>query len=122
MTIQRSLLLCLGLLFLEGGARANMCGLPQMAVAGAATLSGSAKSAVVSAGLAAGLAAAPGIVLSIGLQSVSQGSFTCFLSTDAPLAVAALPGTRSVERLVPSPGRTITLQWSEAAGLLPVTY
>ncbi|MBI5239126.1 MAG: hypothetical protein HY926_01505 [Elusimicrobia bacterium] len=118
----RSFLLGLGMLVLKGAANANMCALPQLGAAGAGTLSGSAKSAVVTAGLAAGVAVAPGMVLSIGLQSVSQGSFACFLSTDAPLAVAALPGTYSVQRLVPSPGRTMTLQWSEAAGLLPVTY
>jgi hypothetical protein len=118
----KAFLLSLGLPVLASVAQANMCALPQMGVAGAGTLTGTAKSAVVSAGLAAGVAAAPGIVLSVGLQFVSQGSFDCFLSTDAPLAVAALSGTRAVQRLVPSTSRTMTLEWSEGAGLLPVTY
>ncbi len=103
-------------------AGANTCALPQMTMAGAATLSGSSKSAVVSAGLAAGVAAASNIILSVGLQFVSVGAFSCFLSTETPLAVAALPGTRSVQRLVPSPARTMTLEWSGGAGMLPVTY
>ena len=114
--------LFLVLLLHAARAGANTCALPQMTVAGAGTLTGNSKSAVVSAGLAAGVAVAPNIVLSIGLQFVSVGSFSCFLSTEAPSAAAALPGTRSVQRLVPSPARTMTLEWSDGAGLLPVTY
>jgi hypothetical protein len=122
MKTRTPILLAAGLLLLGGSASANMCALPQLSVAGAGTLSSSARSAVVSAGLAAGVAVAPGIVLSVGLQFVSQGSFSCFLSTDAPLAVAALSGTRSVQRLVPSTNRAMTLEWSDGVGLLPVTY
>lgn len=112
----------LALLLPAARAGANTCALPQMTVAGAGTLSGNSKSAVISAGLVAGVAAANNIVLSIGLQFVSVGAFTCFLSTETPLAVAALPGTRAVQRLVPSAGRSMMLEWTAPAGLLPVTY
>ena len=44
------------------------------------------------------------------------------MSTDAPIGVAAMHGTASVQRLIPSSARTMTLEWDPSSNPLPVTY
>lgn len=117
-------------------AHANFCALPRTAASGAGLLvtgarpasalgAGSAPvlgSAYVTVGLPGGLAASSSVVAAIGAQFASQGAFSCFLSTDTPLAVSALPGTDAIRRLVPSPAKTMTLEWTHSLARLPVTY
>ncbi len=119
---------------LAGPVRANLCGLPVGAAAGAGLLTSSAKTsslsqsshtvtgAFVSIGLLGGVMRSTNVYVGVGLQNASVGAYTCFMSTDMPLAVSALPGTNSTLRLVPSPGQAMTLEWTNSAGPLPVTY
>jgi hypothetical protein len=101
----------------------NSCALPEMNVAAGATASGGDYTARISMGqVVAGASTSTLVSLGVGLQSTSLGGYACFLSTDTPLGVAALPGTLSVERLVPSANASMTLEWTSSFNPLPVTY
>ena len=107
----------------SGVARgANICSLPQTSDAAGTTVSAMNITAVISVGLIAGTVRSTGTSLGIGLQNVSRAGYTCFLSTNAPLGVAAYPGTLSVQRLVPSSNGTMTLEWTSSFNPLPVAY
>ena len=107
---------------------ANYCSLPKANMASGTTVSGVTASGVtytarISIGQAiAGQSFSTNVVLGVGLQNTSQAGFSYFLSTDAPLGVIALPGTSSVQRLVPSANATMTLEWTPTFNALPVTY
>ena len=102
---------------------ANFCALPETNVAAGATASGGNYVARISIGqVVAGASTSTLVSLGLGLQNTSLGGYECFLSTDTPLSVAALPGTLSVERLVPSANATMTLEWTSSFNPLPVTY
>lgn len=116
-------------------ARANFCALPVGVSASAGLLTSTARTsalasgntsvvatAFVSIGFLGGVATSTDVIIGLGLQNASRSAFTCFMSTDTPLAVSALPGSRSVMRLVPSPAKTMTLEWTDSFGPLPVTY
>lgn len=116
-------------------ARANQCGLPLGAGVGAAMLTSSVRpstlssastpiiaNAFISIGFLGGMSSSSGTIMGIGPEAVANRAFSCFMTSDLPLAVSALPGTRSIMRLVPSPSRTMTLEWTNSDGPLPVTY
>ena len=98
------------------------CSLPQSAQGGGSKVSSVKYSGMISVGLIAGYARSASGILGVGLQYASQGGYSCFLSTDAPIGVAAMPGSSSVQRLVPSAARTMTLEWDPSSNPLPVTY
>jgi hypothetical protein len=100
----------------------NICSLPQSSDSAGTTVTAANITAIVSIGLVAGTVRAAGTTLGIGLQNVSRAGFTCFLSTNAPLGVAALSGTSSVQRLVPTARAAMTLEWTSGFNPLPVTY
>ena len=107
---------------------ANVCSLPKANVASGMTVSGVTVSGVnytarISIGqVIAGQSTSTNAVLGVGLQNTSLAGYAYFLSTDAPLGVTALPGTLSVQRLVPSANATMTLEWTSSFNPLPVTY
>jgi hypothetical protein len=102
---------------------AAACGQPLVAsfgFVGAATAIN--KSLMMTALPVAGVSTGTNISLSIGFNAAQVSAYSCFLSTDAPFTVGALPGTRSIEALVPSQARTMSLEWTDATNALPVTY
>ena len=120
----KPLFFALTIAFLPAAASAtNSCALPETTVAAGTIASGGNYTARISIGQAlAGISTSTFVSLSVGLQNTSLGGYACFLSTDTPLGVAALPGTLSVERLVPSPNATMTLEWTSSFNALPVSY
>jgi hypothetical protein len=119
----------LGLALLSAiASAANVCSLPRASVASGMTVSGVTASGVnytarISIGQAiAGQSTSTNAVLGVGLQNTSLAGYSYFLSTGAPLGVTALPGTLSVQRLVPSANATMTLEWTTSFNALPVTY
>ena len=125
----KSLFSPLILAFLAAAASAaNYCALPRTNVAAGSTVSGVTVSganytAKISIGQAiAGQSTSTNAVLGVGLQNTSLAGYSYFLSTDAPLGVIALPGTLSVQRLVPSANAAMTLEWTPSFNPLPVTY
>ena len=104
-------------------AAANYCALPRASSAGTAAASSKSYSALVSVNGPAGLTVGAGTMsLSLGFLPVDRAAFSCFLSTDAPLAVQALANAPSTQRLVVSASRAMTLEWSPSFSALPVTY
>lgn len=94
---------------------ANTCALPETNVAAGTTVSGLSASGVqftarISIGQAvSGQSTSTSVVLGAGLQNTSLRSYAYFMSTDAPLGVSALPGTMSVQSLVPTGSPIMTL-------------
>lgn len=119
--MKRILLSSLALLT-AGTAWANLCGLPLTSGAGAGQLTGQSSHMNVSVGLFSGVSKSSAGILSAGFQTMSLGAYLCFMSTDTPLAVQSYPGTLSVQRLVPSASKTMTLEWTESFSPNPVTY
>ncbi len=102
---------------------ADFCALPKANVSAGSIVASASYIARISIGQpAAGQSTSTATVLGVGLQNTSLGGYSCFLSTDAPLGVTALPGTLSVQRLVPSANATMTLEWTSSLNPLPVTY
>src|SRR3989344_664780 len=101
---------------------AGVCALPQQGMAGGAAISGTGYKADIGIGPLAGPSAAGAFTLGVGPQHASVAGYSCFLSTDAQFGVSALPGTRSVQRLVPSTNRTMLLEWTPSFGASAVTY
>lgn len=107
---------------------ANTCALPETNVAAGTTVSGLSASGVqftarISIGQAvSGQSTSTSVVLGAGLQNTSLRSYAYFMSTDAPLGVSALPGTMSVQSLVPTGSPIMTLEWTPSFNPLPVTY
>ena len=125
----KTLALALSLSFSSAiAAAANQCVLPETIAAGGASVSGAAVSgasyaARITIGQAvAGQSTSTTAILGLGLQNTSLRGYSYFLSTDAPLGVTALPGTMSVESLVPMPNPAMTLEWTSSLNPLPVTY
>ncbi len=104
-------------------ARANYCALPRASSAGTALASSRSYSALVSAVGVSGVASSAGnLVFSLGFAPANHAAYACFLSTDTPLAVEALPGAPATQRLVVSPSRSMTLAWTPSFSAVPVTY
>ena len=99
-----------------------MCALPQRAGASGAISTSASYIARFSVGLVAGAASAGPHALGVGLQNASLGGYACFLSTNNPLAVAALAGSPATQRLVASANQSMLLEWSTCENSLPVTY
>ena len=112
------------MVFLSAAASAaDFCSLPKANVAAGSIATSVNYIARISIGQpAAGQSTSTAAVLGVGLQNTSLGGYSCFLSTDAPLGVTALPGTLSVRRLVPSANATMTLEWTSSLNPLPVNY
>lgn len=104
------------------GFAAGSCALPQSTQGSGSRVASAQYAGAISVGLVAGYLRSSAGTLGVGLQYASQGGFSCFLSTDAPVGVAALSGTLAVQRLVPSASRTMTLEWTPSDNPLPVTY
>jgi hypothetical protein len=123
MNIKVPILVVALLISLPTALRASgSCSLPQSAQGGGSQVSSLKFSGRISVGLVAGFARGASGTLGVGLQFASQGGYSCFMSTDAPIGVAALQGTASVQRLIPSAARTMTLEWIPSTNPLPVTY
>jgi hypothetical protein len=100
----------------------SVCALPRRAGASGTTSASAGFTARLSVGLVAGAASAGQYVFSVGLQNASLGGYACFLSTNTPLSVAALPGSHSTQRLVATTGPDMTLEWTPSDDPLSVTY
>lgn len=100
----------------------SVCALPQRAGASGTTSASASYTARLSVGLVAGAAAAGRYAFGAGLQNASLGGYACFLSTNTPSSVAALPGSPCTQRLVATTGSDMTLEWTPSDDSLPVTY
>jgi hypothetical protein len=99
-----------------------MCALPQRAGASGTTSTSANYTARLSVGLVAGAASSGQHALGVGLQNASLGGYACFLSTNTPFSVAALPGSQSTKRLVATSAPDMTLEWTPSDDSLSVTY
>lgn len=60
--------------------------------------------------------------IELGYLPASQAAYITFLSSQKPLPAQALSPAPGGSRLVPSPQRRLTLQWSSSYNGVPVTY
>lgn len=98
------------------------CSLAQSTQAGASHTASANVSALITVGLVAGMARSTSGTLRVGPLFVAQGGYSCFMSTNAPIGVAALSGSASVQRMVPNGSRSMLLEWEPSSNPLPVTY
>lgn len=104
-------------------AAANYCALPRASSAGTALATSRTYSALVSVNGPAGVTGGVGTTrISFGFVPANRAAYSCFLSTDTPLAVQALANAPATHRLVVSASRTMTLEWTPSFSALPVTY
>jgi hypothetical protein len=122
MKLKRSFLLFIALQTARIAYGAGYCSLAQSSQGAASRTTNANVSAMITLGRVAGLSHATSATLGVGPMFTAQGGYACFMSTNAPIGVAALLGTLSTQKMVANASRTMLLEWDPSSNPLPVTY